>query len=420
MDIHSSLPTSQSFQLLELQPELKDSITIRLIVTDLHNAPAFDALSYTWENPLSQFIDDSSNFTDTAKFNLLCGGRKIPIKGNLHRALLRLRDLDLSRFGRSVSKYLFADAICINQGDHKEKAAQVRMMGEIFAAAEKVLGWLGPEDQTTPDVFTVIDSLSTIPRDRYTAVTAADLWKPEIYPSKLDISPLTYQHWLALVAFLCRPFSERVWIIQEMVAAKEIFLICGTRVYTWETVSAALSFLTYSRWFLLLHTDQISVANVVLENIPVYQKLMKAKIHAGQSAWHLFHARNGMVVTGKAWTLPSLLLNHRYCKSKDARDRVYTLLGIARKNHRPFDTQPHLREVEYSDSMTAQRLFTRTARSLLRAWEDLSFLSHNEGTFATEVSGLPSWVPDYSVECMPDPLSRRTSSCKWKAACDLK
>jgi hypothetical protein len=84
-------------------------------------------------------------------------------------------------------------------------------------------------------------------------------------------------------------------------------------------------------------------------------------------------------------------------------------LGIARKNHRPFDTQPHLRDVDY-ESMTTQRLFTRTAKSLLRAWEDLSFLSHKEGGFATSITGLPSWVPDYSVECMPDPLSRRSST----------
>jgi hypothetical protein len=116
-----------------------------------------------------------------------------------------------------------------------------------------------------------------------------------------------------------------------------------------------------------------------------------------------------MIEPGRVWTLPSLLMNHRYCNSKDARGRAYALLGIARKNHRPFDTQPHLRDVDY-ESMTTQRLFTRTAKSLLRAWEDLSFLSHKEGGFATSITGLPSWVPDYSVECMPDPLSRRSST----------
>ncbi|EXJ65178.1 hypothetical protein A1O7_01518 [Cladophialophora yegresii CBS 114405] len=379
MSIHSPLPTSHSFRLLELRPHLTDSITIRLIITELHNAPSFGALAYTWENPVSQLIDDSSNFSHTAEFHLLCDGLKIPSKGNPHSALVRLRDLDLSEYGRSVSKYLFADAICINQEDHKEKAAQVRMMGEIFAAAEKVLGWLEPEDQRRLMFL------------QYTAVTAADLWKPESYPSKLGISPLTYQHWLARVAFLYRPFFERIWINQEMVAAKEIFLICGTRV-PWATAFAALSFLAHSAWFLLLHTDQVSVANVVPENMPVYRRVIKARIPAGQSAWHLLRVRDGMIVTGKACTRPPPLLNHRYCKSKEARDRVYALLGIARKDDRPFDTQPYLREVGYSDFMTAQLLFTRTARSLLRSWEGLSSLSHKEGSFATELSGLPSWV----------------------------
>ena len=126
-----------------------------------------------------------------------------------------------------------------------------------------------------------------------------------------------------------------------------------------------------------------------------------------------------MTESGRTWTLPFLLMNHRYCKSTDPRDRVYALLGIARKSHPPFDTQPQLVDVDNSDAMTVQRLYVRTARLLLRAWDDLSFLPHKEGSFATKISGLPSWVPDYSVECMPVPIKNRGKSCYWRATSTL-
>jgi len=43
------------------------------------------------------------------------------------------------------SRYLWADAICINQGDNAEKSMQVRSMFTIFRKARRVLAWLGDE-----------------------------------------------------------------------------------------------------------------------------------------------------------------------------------------------------------------------------------------------------------------------------------
>jgi len=48
----------------------------------------------------------------------------------------------------------------------------------------------------------------------------------------------------------------------------------------------------------------------------------------------------------------------------------------------------------------------------------LRFLSHVQDARSTSVEGLPSWVPDYSVELRPAPLTIRATS--WKACRDLK
>ena len=40
---------------------------------------------------------------------------------------------------------VWADGICINQGDVHEKEAQVQLMGDIYSKAEKTIVWLGEE-----------------------------------------------------------------------------------------------------------------------------------------------------------------------------------------------------------------------------------------------------------------------------------
>lgn len=59
--------------------------------------------------------------------------------------LARLRDPALPRF-------LWVDAICINQEDNNEKTDQVQLMTWIYASAKGVLVWLeepiGPLSQT--------------------------------------------------------------------------------------------------------------------------------------------------------------------------------------------------------------------------------------------------------------------------------
>ncbi|KAF2032904.1 heterokaryon incompatibility, partial [Setomelanomma holmii] len=47
---------------------------------------------------------------------------------------------------------IWIDAMCINQGDDKEKMGQIQMMTDIYRNAKKVMIWLGeeiPETQTT-------------------------------------------------------------------------------------------------------------------------------------------------------------------------------------------------------------------------------------------------------------------------------
>lgn len=83
----------------------------------------YEALSYTW---------GSQNFTHV----LVCNGIALSITSNLHEALQRLRK-------KTTKRFIWVDALCINQYDNDERARQIRNLFVIFKRARKVLVWLG-------------------------------------------------------------------------------------------------------------------------------------------------------------------------------------------------------------------------------------------------------------------------------------
>ncbi|KAH8707140.1 heterokaryon incompatibility, partial [Phaeosphaeriaceae sp. PMI808] len=86
--------------------------------------PVYEAMSYTWGIP---------NFTH----HITCDGTtELSITLNVDIMLRHLRKT-------SKPRYLWVDAICLNQSDENEKAIQIGMMGHIYKEARKVNIWLG-------------------------------------------------------------------------------------------------------------------------------------------------------------------------------------------------------------------------------------------------------------------------------------
>jgi hypothetical protein len=86
---------------------------------------------------------------------LYLDGKKFLITNNLHSALLALRDF-------SASRYLWIDAICINQTDVGEKNREVPRMMQIYQAADIVVVWLGEASEVSSLAFNHLQLLSKI------------------------------------------------------------------------------------------------------------------------------------------------------------------------------------------------------------------------------------------------------------------
>ena len=82
--------------------------------------------------------------------NILCNGKIIRVTVNLYAVLKRLKD-------SSNGSLLWADAICIDQGNIKERGYQVKIMGQIFKNAGMVRVWLGDNDLN--DAFEMVKKI---------------------------------------------------------------------------------------------------------------------------------------------------------------------------------------------------------------------------------------------------------------------
>lgn len=235
-------PIDRAIQMIRLVHILPanhdDSETIRcnFHTIELAQCPPYVALSYTWGPP-----DDGTS--------ILVDNKPLIIRENLYFALREIRKKMyppqpcVRHMTRSKSQpltpesnhkeilesnawnHFWIDAICINQDDTFERNHQVNLMGSIYSQAALVLSWLGPEGQHTTLAITFFDKLSKI-RSRKARLS---FYEAEVLPER---------HLRKGLEDLCKSlYWTRLWVVQELVLARCIILLCGEYVISWSTFS---------------------------------------------------------------------------------------------------------------------------------------------------------------------------------------
>ncbi|RWA10602.1 hypothetical protein EKO27_g4502 [Xylaria grammica] len=260
-------------QLRLLRPvAVVDGISISLEISHFERdrAPPYAAVSYTW---------GEGDEIETLQLNR----RQIRVRRNLWSCLhylgLYARD--------GMVKYLWVDAICIDQSNVAERNAQVRVMDEIYKNARYVSIWLG------------LDPRFEHYRDRIegpiTTFYASDFNWHEHAKKLAD-----HEYW------------SRYWVIQECLLARDVQVHCGENVAAWEDFRVAISV----------------EAKVNLLTYPGDSRTAETLDSRKHGALALLLARPA--VEDFPWQRPldELIIHHRHSRCKDPRDRVFSLLGL--------------------------------------------------------------------------------------------
>lgn len=113
-------------RLIKILGERKTMIQCQMMHVSLDDLPRYMAISYAW-----------GDTGDTKNIEL--DDAITTISASLHGALQALRQ-------NSRAVLVWADALCINQGNRDERTEQVALMTRIYAEADEVALWLGPEE----------------------------------------------------------------------------------------------------------------------------------------------------------------------------------------------------------------------------------------------------------------------------------
>jgi hypothetical protein len=236
MSVYSNLIGLDSIRLLTIHPGKKDDkIRTKLDITNLQNAPPYEALSYVWGNP-------------NPPIEICCNGINIPVTPNLADALRRIRDKEKDRV-------LWIDALCIDQNNLEERSQQVAIMQRIYERASGVLVWLGNDDTgTTATAFELMARAGMcFLMETRGNTSPMQLRTENPSPEKneaLGFPPIHSREWISVVEFFQRPWFERVWIVQEVtVGASAMMMVgCGDLEIDWLTVGLAATWFTWKSY----------------------------------------------------------------------------------------------------------------------------------------------------------------------------
>lgn len=227
----------------------------------------YDALSYTWGDP--EKVEE-----------IQVNGKRLPIARNLYMGLLHLRD-------PKERRRLWADAVCINQDENSERNHQVKMMQKVYLCASSVIVWLG---ELEPDSALTLDMILD-------------------YNNHLkDMANITWYHPHALVGLsrlFQNPWWRRIWIVQEVVAARELVILLGRTSFPW----------VYMREVCL------GIRRTEFTKVP-------ADLHLDSCAYLKFRDLDSFR-TDKAMPIVHLLRSTHDYQATDPRDKLYALLGMA-------------------------------------------------------------------------------------------
>lgn len=324
-----------------------------------HGLP-YKALSYTWGPP--QFPQ-----------HIVCENVEIPITQNLFDALQHLRHTQ-------EKTTIWIDALCINQKDLSEKSKQIPIMRLIYENAQEVLIWLVPEDESTEKAVALIQhaarcaraesddprKLSTEHQDSSQARNVE--WG---FPAKNRPNDTSFD---AVTNLLLLTWFTRVWIIQEVVAARSAVMMIGQlRIPFYDFCTAMIFFQRKGYSFRAQKRDLIRDLT-----LPI----------------HL--SRVGMPDNlPKAINLHSLLRTTRHFLATDPRDKVYALLGMKTKGIKGGNFP-----ITYDDDV--KKVFIDTVLHYIVEEEEGRL---NPFTFLSDVDhgpddidpAFPSWVPRWHV-----------------------
>jgi hypothetical protein len=291
-------------------------------------------------------------------------------------------------------------------------------MGDIYSNADRVIVWLGKEDDNTQEAVALISAIVQAfgkARQDSTMTRPTFLFNdPRLYFHTDPITPpLDIRQWRLIMEFFTRTWFSRVWVLQEVTLAKEVTLFCGTVKLDYNILTAFSVAISVYGWvdYAIEYTDPSPVKSSFREpwSNPrhstalhcVHFLIMAAALNMARTSdaeatsflGSLYSAVNPL--DQRYAFLEMSITYSRQLEATDLRDQVYAPLSLASQFSQHGTDSSDWVHPDYSQDFTTT--FINVSLLLLKHSPSLSLLSQVEDRRERILQQLPSWVPDFSV-----------------------
>lgn len=136
----------QAIRVLSITPDDEQAeIQCSARVVQLSENPSYDAISHRWSDAA---LDKE----------ILVDNKPVYVPSSTFVLLRHLRESDHDRC-------FWLDLLSIDQSNVAERNQQVALMGTIFSSAQRVIAWLGPEQEDVAEAFHLLNNFSPTPHD---------------------------------------------------------------------------------------------------------------------------------------------------------------------------------------------------------------------------------------------------------------
>ena len=361
----------REIRLLELLPgHGTGPIRSRLLVISFDELPNYEALSYVWG--VSEDNDDAIEISD------------VPVRVT-HNLKVALQDLRYD----GITRLLWIDALCINQGDLEEKSSQIQLMSRIYREASCVVVHL---PGFSPAFSKFLSHMATNPGLHWSS-------ELEEFGKNRGCQFPLFGHMFGLFR---APWWSRVWTLQEAVLASELsFNLGGCPVTLSTMVRASRSFTSHYK------TKECCREEGVLSSLPLN---IWTRMKILDNILDISH----QALQTKELTFSKVLIHNRHREATNELDHVFGVLGLLPGSESMIDY-----------SCTSSEVYQQSVLYDIRKTNTLDILSQvivPDGTPAQETSieDLPSWVPNWKQEYYPyylEDVSRRQDVLHLYNAC---
>lgn len=347
--VYKPLSKQSSIRIIELFPGDKsaESLNIELLHADREDILAcrgeiegYEAVSYCWEGQTPTEV-------------IYCDDHELRATRNVRIILEHLRK-------RHALRYLWIDAVCLDQQNQSEKGTQVPLMGKIFRYAKKVHIWLG-EPQAEDRIPKLFASFRAVGISEKVLNEPEDQWLDRIHNEFKLICGDDCE--AQIIRFFSREWFSRRWILQECAMNMVVVVRCGEDKIAWS-------------WFLKVISPILSLSS------QGRLKLTQEALNALEVLRETPEALNATLLE-LPWAFPE-------SECSEAKDRIFALLGMA-IDLSEFENKPE-NKLDYADDWS--KTFAKVARTYFQS-QGLQVFRHLACFGSISQPDLPSWVPDW-------------------------